>query len=110
MLIPAKAGAFDVWAATDIVEAVKARQKASNGTPRAAFVITMAKPRTRLGRQIDAALTELGLPVLQSRTTDRVAYTQAGNDGSSVLAGPDRTARDEILAIRHELEQLTHDD
>ena len=109
VLIPAKASAFDVWAATDIVAAVKARQQSSNGIPRAAFVITMAKPRTRLGRQIDAALAELGLPVLNSRTTDRVAYTQAGNDGSSVLTGPDRTARDEILAIRDELEQLTHD-
>ena len=109
VLIPAKASAFDVWAATDIVAAVKARQKSSNGIPRAAFVITMAKPRTRLSRQIDAALAELGLPVLNSRTTDRVAYTQAGNDGTSVLAGPDRTARYEILAIRTELEQLTHD-
>ena len=108
VLIPAKASAFDVWAATDIVEAVKARQQASQGIPKAAFVITMAKPRTRLGRQIDAALAELGLPVLQSRTTDRVAYTQAGNDGTSVLAGPDRTARDEILAIRDELENMIH--
>ncbi len=109
VLIPAKASAFDVWAATDIVEAVKARQTATKGTPKAAFVITMAKPRTRLGRQIDAALAELGLPVLQNRTTDRVAYTQAGNDGTSVLSGSDRTARDEITAIRHELEQLSHD-
>ena len=109
VLIPAKASAFDVWAATEIVAAVKARQQSSNCIPRAAFVITMAKPRTRLSRQIDAALAELGLPVLNSRTTDRVAYTQAGNDGTSVLAGPDRTARYEILAIRTELEQLTHD-
>ena len=109
VLIPAKASAFDVWAATDIVEAVKARQQDRNGTPKAAFVITMAKPRTRLGRQIDAALAELGLPVLQSRTTDRVAYTQAGNDGTSVLTGPDRTARDEVMAIRDELEQLSND-
>ena len=108
VLIPAKASAFDVWAATDIVEAVKARQEASQGIPKAAFVITMAKPRTRLSQQIDAALAELGLPVLQSRTTDRVAYTQAGNDGTSVVAGPDRTARDEILAIRDELENMIH--
>ena len=98
-----------MWAATEIVEAVKARQKASKGIPRAAFVITMAKPRTRLSPQIDAALTTLGLPVLNSRTTDRVAYPQAGNEGTSVLEGPDRTARDEIIAIQAELEQLTHD-
>ena len=109
VLIPAKASAFDVWAATEIVAAVKARQQSSNGIPRAAFVITMAKPRTILGRQIDAALAELGLPVLNSRTSDRVAYTHAGNEGTSVITGPDRTARDEILAIRHELEQLTND-
>ena len=109
VLIPAKASAFDVWAATEIVAAVKARQQSSNGIPRAAFVITMAKPRTRLGRQIDAALAALGLPVLNSRTSDRVAYTHAGNEGTSVITGPDRTARDEILAIRHELEQLTND-
>ena len=108
VLIPAKASAFDVWAATDIVDAIKAhRQSSPNAKPAAAFVITMAKPRTRLGRQIDAALAALGLPVLQSRTTDRVAYTQAGNDGSSVLTGHDRTARDEILSIRNELEAMT---
>ena len=108
VLIPAKASAFDVWAATEIVEAIKARQQTSKGIPRAAFVITMAKPRTRLSQQIDAALAELGLPVLQSRTTDRVAYTQAGNDGTSVLTGPDRTSRDEILAIRDALQELIH--
>lgn len=109
VLIPAKASAFDVWAAADIVAAVKARQKSSRGMPRAAFVITMTKPRTRLGQQIDAALAELGLPVLKSRTTDRVAYPQAGNNGTSVVEGPDRTARNEILTIRGELEQLTYD-
>ena len=67
----------------------------------------MAKPRTRLGRQIDAALAQLGLPVLQSRTTDRVAYTQAGNDGSSVLATHDRIAHAEITQIQAELEAMT---
>ena len=107
VLIPAKASAFDVWAATDIVAAVKARKQSSKGIPRAAFVITMAKPRTLPGRQMDAALAELGLPVLEASTTVRVAYTYAGNQGTSVVEGPDRTARDETLAIRHELHRVT---
>ena len=38
-----------------------------------------------------------------------MAYTHAGNEGSSVIEGPDRTARDEILAIRRKLEQITHE-
>ena len=110
VLIPAKASPFDVWAASDIVEAVKARQKTAKGKPVAAFVITMTRPRTRLGRQIDAALAEYGLPALQARTTERVAYPQAAIEGKSVLEGRDQTARNEILAIRGELERLLHDD
>ena len=44
VLIPSKPSPFDVWAASDIVEAVKARQETSGGIPRAFFVITMARP------------------------------------------------------------------
>ena len=109
VLIPAKPSPLDVWAASDIVEAVRARQKTSNGAPKAAFVITMAQPHTRLGRQIDAALSEMGIPVLQARTTQRVSYPNAINDGNSVVDGHDQTARNEILAIRGELESMTHD-
>ena len=58
VLIPAKASPFDVWASSDIVAAVKARQETAEGIPIAAFVITMTRPRTRLGRQINAALDE----------------------------------------------------
>ena len=108
VLIPAKPSPLDVWAASDIVAAVRARQKSTNGMPKAAFVITMAQPRTRLGRQIDAALSELGIPVLKARTTQRVSYPNAINDGNSVVDGNDQTARNEILAIRGELEDLTH--
>ncbi len=82
VLIPAKPSPLDVWAASEIVAAVQARQKTANGMPKAAFVITMAQPRTRLGREIDAALTELGIPVLQAGTTQRVAYPNAINEGN----------------------------
>jgi chromosome partitioning protein len=109
VLIPAKASPFDVWAASDIVEAVKARQQASGGAPRAAFVITMSRPRSRLGRQVALALAEYGLPVLEARTTERVAYPQAAIEGKSVLEGRDQTARNEILAIRGEVERLIND-
>ena len=110
VLIPAKASPFDVWAASDIVAAVKARQETAKGKPKAAFVITMTRPRTRISKQIDAALAEYGLPALQARTTERVSYPQAAIEGKSVLEGRDQTARNEILAIRGELERLFHDD
>ena len=109
VLIPAQPSPLDVWAAADIVAAVQARQKTAKGMPKAAFVITMAQPRTRLSRQIDEALNEMGLPVLQARTTRRVSYPNAINDGNSVVVGRDQTARNEILAIKGELEELTRD-
>ena len=109
VLIPAQPSPLDVWAASDIVAAVRARQKTTRGKPKAAFVITMTQPRTRLSRQIDDALNDMGIPVLQARTTRRVAYPNAINDGNAVTAGRDQTARNEILAIRGELEELTRD-
>ena len=62
VLIPAKASPFDVWAAADIVAAVRARQESTGGSPRAAFVVTMSRHRTLLGRQVESALEEYGLP------------------------------------------------
>lgn len=109
VLIPVQPSPLDVWAAADIVAAVQARQNTTRGKPKAAFVITMAQPRTRLSRQIDEALAESGIPVLQARTTRRVAYPNAINDGNAVTVGRDQTARNEILAIRRELEELTRD-
>ena len=109
VLIPAKASPFDVWAASDIVEAVRARQQVSGGAPKAAFVITMSRPRTRLGRQVALALAEYNLPILEARTTERVSYPQAAIEGRSVLEGRDQTARNEILAIRGEVERLIND-
>ena len=69
----------------------------------------MSQPGTRLGRQIDDALNEMGMPVLQARTTQRMAYPNAIDDGNSVIDGRDPTARAEILAITRELEELTNE-
>ena len=109
MLIPCKPRVWDVWACEDIVQAVKSRQENSRGRPRAAFVISMGRPRTRLSRQIDSALAELGLPILQSRTTEREAYAVAAGEGKSVLEGRDRVAKDEINAICDELKEMSDD-
>ena len=109
VLIPSKPSPFDVWAASDIVEAVKARQETSGGTPRGFFVITMARPRTRLVGQVETALAEFGLPILEARTTERVAYPMTVIEGKSVLDSRDRTAQREILTMRDEIERLADD-
>ena len=109
VLIPCKPRVWDVWACEDIVQAVKSRQENNRGRPRAAFVISMGRPRTRLGRQIDSALADLGLPILRGRTTEREAYAAAAGEGKSVLEGRDRVARDEINGICEELQEMCDD-
>ena len=106
VLIPSKPSPFDVWASSDIVDAVKARQEITGGIPAAAFVITMARPRTLLLVQVGTALAEYGIPALSARTTERVAYPTTAIEGKSVLDGRDRTAKQEILAMRDEIEGL----
>ena len=69
----------------------------------------MSETRSSRRQQIEAALDEYGLPVLHARTTDRVAYPQAVIEGKSVLEGRDRTARNEIFALRDEIERLFDD-
>ena len=103
VLIPCKPSPFDVWAAADIVAAVQARQKATGGVPRAYFVVTMARPRTRLYTQVNSALAEYGMSALSARTTERVSYPTTAIEGRSVIDSQDRTAQREILAIRDEI-------
>ena len=106
VLIPCKPRVWDVWACQDIVDAVKLRQSSNRGFPKAAFVISMGRPRTRFSQQIGAALGELGLPILQGRTTEREAYALAAGEGSSVLEGRDRVAIAEVNAICDEIKEI----
>ena len=109
VLIPCKPRVWDVWACEDIVEAVKLRQAGNRGRPKAAFVISMGRPRTRFTQQISTALGELGLPILQGRTTEREAYAVAAGEGRSVLEGRDRVAMAEINAICDEVQEMCDD-
>ena len=106
VLIPCKPRVWDVWACQDIVDAVKLRQSTNRGRPGAAFVISMGRPRTRFSQQIGAALGELGLPILQGRTTEREAYALAAGEGTSVLDGRDRVAIEEINGICQEVKEM----
>ena len=70
-------------------------------------MITMARPRTLLVGQVNTALAEYGLPVLEARTTERVVYPMTAIEGKSVLDSRDRAAQGEILAMRDEIERLS---
>ena len=107
VLIPVQPSAADLWAASDLVDILTARQSITDGRPHAAFVVSRQIPGSRLASGIQEVLDGYGLPVLAARTSQRVAYAEALAAGLSVVDyDPTGKAAQEILAIIAEIEPL----
>ena len=103
VLIPLQPSPYDMWAASDLVDLIKARQEVTEGKPQAAFLVSRTIKRTILGKEITAALAEYGLPVLQSLTVQRQIYPRTASDGLTVFDDVSKEAAAEINAIADEL-------
>jgi chromosome partitioning protein len=103
VLIPVQPSPYDIWAASDLVDLIRARQEVTEGKPLAAFVISRAIKRTRLGQEVTGVLAEYGLPVFEAGTVQRQVYPRTASEGLTVFdeAAPDAIA--EISAIADEL-------
>lgn len=106
VLIPVQPSPYDIWAASDLVEFIKARQEITDGKPKAAFVITRMIEGTKLGNEINVALTEYGLPVMQAHITQRQVYPQTAAEGRSIHDAHNPKALAEIEGLTDELVRL----
>lgn len=108
VLIPVRPSGADLWASEWLVSVVKNRQRMTGGVPRSAFVISQQIVGTNLAGEIADVLGEYELPVLEGRTSQRVAYAEALSVGSTVLdMKPEGKAAEEIRTITEETLQLT---
>lgn len=103
VLIPVQPSPYDIWAASDLVDLINARREVTDGVPRAAFIISRAIKRTRLGSEVVTALTEYGLPVFEAGTTQRQAYPRTAAEGRTVFDESAKEAAKEIDTIADEL-------
>ena len=107
VVIPVQPSNADIWSASDLVDLVKTRQKITDGSPKAVFVVSRQIQRTALADGIQTVLEGYGLPILESRTTQRVVYAEALNVGSGVgRHEPGGKAASEIESIATELEEI----
>jgi chromosome partitioning protein len=98
ILIPVQPSPYDIWACEDLVDIIKARQEVTDGTPKAAFIISRSIKNTQLSKEIGEALLGYGLPVFKSFTSQRVIYAKSAAIGSSVLdIEPNNEAEKEII-------------
>ena len=106
ILIPVQPSPYDIWATADLVELVKQRIEVTDGKLQAAFVVSRAIKGTRIGAEITEALAGYGLPVLESRITQRVSYPGTAAAGTTILdAEPDGDGSGEIRALMNEIKQ-----
>ncbi len=104
MVIPIQPTPRDIWGAGDLVDLVLERHAINNGKPPAAFIVTRAFAGTKLSRDIDQALLQLGLPVLDARIHNRQIYPSVEILGMGVVeVEPNGDAAREIVAIVDEL-------
>lgn len=104
ILIPVQPSPYDIWATADLVDLVKQRIELTDGKLQAAFVVSRAIKGTRIGQDVTEALKEYGLPVLQSRITQRVIYPGTAAAGKTVFDEMlDSAASLEIQALCDEI-------
>ena len=107
VLIPVQPSPYDIWATSDLVDLVKQRIELMDGRLQAAFVVSRAIKGSRISSEITEALTGYGLPILDSRITQRVGYPGSAAGGTTVLdEDPDGDAAREIRALMKELDSL----
>lgn len=104
VLIPVQPSPYDIWAAEELVDVIKARQQITNGSPKVAFIISRQITNTNLGKEIREALSSYELPVFQAGTFQRIVYAKTAATGNTVIdAEPNSEASQEIKQVVKEL-------
>ena len=85
IIIPVQPSPYDIWATSDLVDLVKQRIEMTDGKLKAVFVVSRTIKGTKIGKEISIALSDYGLPVLETSITQRVIYPTSASMGSSVL-------------------------
>lgn len=103
VLIPVQPSPYDIWATSDLVDFIKARQEVTEGKPKASFLITREIKHTKLGREINEALEEYSLSIFDSSIMQRQIYPQTASEGLTVFDSTNREAIGEITSLTDEL-------
>ena len=104
IIIPVQPSPYDIWATSDLVDLVKQRIEMTDGKLKAVFVVSRTIKGTKIGKEISVALSDYGLPVLETSITQRVIYPTSASIGSSVLdEEPSGEAYKEINNLTNEI-------
>jgi chromosome partitioning protein len=104
ILVPTKAGFFDVMAIRSTIALIKQAQREKPGL-KASIVLNMIKPRSGITADVTALLKDMQIPLLTTMIHDRVSIARSAMTGG-VLLGADQKAKDELIALTGEIIDL----
>lgn len=102
VLIPIQPSPYDIWASQEIVNLIR-EAETFKPTLKAAFIINRKIPNTAIGRDVQGALSEFELPVLNTTIGQRVIFAESAATGQSVLE------QDSKSQAAKEIRDLTQD-
>lgn len=108
-IVPLVPSPLDLWAAVGIKQIILAAQDINEGLV-ARLLLNQVQSATALARDVEAVLPEFGIPLLDTRLTQRQSYRQAAAFGSSVLEMGHRATQaiGEVKALGKEVLQLLY--
>lgn len=106
-VVPCKPFPADIWALAETVESIQAVQELRPEL-QAHILINGADTRTALSRDARDNISAAGLPVLQTKLLQRVAFAEACAAGKGITSyQPKSPAASEICALADEIEDMT---
>jgi len=105
VLIPVQPSSYDVWAAGETVGLVQEAQQFKPDI-KAVFCINRRITGTAIGREIEAALSELPFPVLKTAIAQRVAFAESSAGYTVLESAFNSTAANEIKTLSKEILKL----
>lgn len=109
VLMPIQPSSLDLWACEELIEWIDQRQMITGGEPEARFLLSRCNADERVSREEVEIIASRGVPLLSSRTVQRVSYARTLAVGDTVFDLPEGDkARQEITDIQGEINDVCH--
>ena len=92
VLMPVQPSPYEIWATSDLVDLVKQRIEMTDNKLKSAFVVSRAIKNTKIGSEVSEVLIEYGLPVLNAKIVQRIAYPNSAAIGKTVFETESKTS------------------
>lgn len=108
IIVPTKAGFFDVMAIRSTLRLIKEAQ-AKTPSLKAVIILNIVKPRAGITKDVIDLLATMDTPILKTMIHDRVSIASSIIT-SGVINGKDQKAKEEITSLAEEVvHHLTHE-